>query len=306
MVSRSLGVGNPRGCNVYQAVDKNYCFYLLSFPFRAKLKALSVSYDQLEHKTMLHVLCGSLASNAFRRFLLSLQNLLYILKCAETSTQISVSGHKMPSLPDQPFTLTGGCYCQAIRYTISVPELSARPRMPEPLEVDKSIGDHDPKSACYPQVETDHCSMCRRIHGSVVVVWFMLLRSWLQLSLLPKGATTSSSIQNDKDSRLQLDTTEVLKGVPDVVNTTFVTMFSSSKDAHRIFCSRCGTHITLWHDSPDDTPESEQKVDIAFGSLDPEFLEWEALKPVVNGWEVSGIGWVRRWLRDGEQTLSGA
>lgn len=206
----------------------------------------------------------------------------------------------MPELSSQPFTLTGGCFCQAIRYTISVPKLSERPMMPElSTEIDHAIGKHDQTKAHYPQVEVDHCSMCRRVQGSIVVVWLVVIRSWLKFSFLPKTSLTISS--STEESRIEPDITEVLRGARNVVENTFLAHYSSSEEVDRLFCSRCGTHLTFTHNPP--APE-KQGMDISFGTLDPEFLEWKSLKPRVNGFEGSGIGWVRKWLKEGETALS--
>lgn len=206
----------------------------------------------------------------------------------------------MPQIPKEAFTLTGGCYCAAIRYTISVPELSARPQ--HESDYDETIGGSDNANNHLPRTEIDHCSMCRRIQGSIVVVWIMALRSWVEFSLLPKAPGQASSQSQEK--RLQPAVMDVLTGSPEVLEKTFVSKFSSSEDVDRIFCSRCGTNLTFRHNKPEkETPESKQSIDLTFGSLDPEFLEWECLRPTQTAYEEFGIGWVRRLLKGGEESL---
>ena len=206
----------------------------------------------------------------------------------------------MSALPEKAFTVTGGCYCQAIRYTISVPELSARPK--HESDYGATIGEHKATNNYLPRVEIDHCSMCRRIQGSVAVVWIMALRSWVTFSLSPR--TSDQTTAESKEQRLQPPTMDVLNGTPEVLEKSFVSKFSSSEDVDRVFCSKCGTHLTFRHNKPEEsTPESKQSIDLTFGSLDPEFLEWECLKPTDTAYEEFGIGWVRRWLKGGEMTL---
>lgn len=136
----------------------------------------------------------------------------------------------------------------------------------------------------------------------------MCIWDWVEFSL-SSSSTSSSSEELVKVSgegkKVEFNTRDVLNGEKHVVESTYVRVFESSKDTKRIFCGKCGTNLTLWHDDKEATAEERrvQKVDIAFGSLDPEYLEWEALKPVVSGYESSGIGWVRKLVKEGEKSL---
>lgn len=49
--------------------------------------------------------------------------------------------------------------------------------------------------------------------------------------------------------------------------------------------------------------EWDPTVDLALGSLDQEFLEWEALRPTERVHEVDGAPWIKRWLKEGEKAL---
>jgi len=222
-------------------------------------------------------------------------------QATHTESPNSIDPHSMSLLPKESFVLTGGCYCQAIRYTVSVPQASERPLR----ESDEHavIGDPKKTNNALPRVEIDHCSMCRRIQGSVVLVWVMALRSWVEFSLSQKSSLdpTPSGIPKD---RLAPPIMDVLNGTPDILEKTYVSKFSSSEDVTRIFCSACGTNLTFRHNKPEkDTPEDKQTVDFTFGSLDPEYQEWECLKPVEKAYEEFGIGWVKRMLQEGEQVL---
>lgn len=210
----------------------------------------------------------------------------------------------MPQLPKEAFNLTGGCYCKAIRYTVAVPEASARPlHKSSDSEV---IGGPENANNFLPRTEIDHCSMCRRIQGSVVLVWIMTPRSWVKFSLLPKPPSEHTSSDSEAE-RLQPPVMDVLNGIPEIVNKTFVSKFSSSEDVDRIFCSRCGTNLTFRHNKPEkETPELEQSVDLTFGSLDPEFSEWDSLRPTESAYDEFGIGWVRRLFKGGEKALMAA
>lgn len=142
----------------------------------------------------------------------------------------------------------------------------------------------------------------------MVVCWFMCLWKWVEFELLSSSNSTctqEAEAGKGNEKRLKFDAKSILTGTQEVLDNTFVKVFESSPNTKRIFCGRCGTNLTFFHASKEeiDEEDDERKVDIAFGSLDPEFLEWEALRPVVKGWEPSGISWVRKLLEEGEKSL---
>lgn len=146
----------------------------------------------------------------------------------------------------------------------------------------------------------------------MVVCWFMCLWRWVEFDMVPSTSESKRGENEDskeeskgKEKRLRFNKKSVLNGAKEVLETTFVRVFESSPNTKRTFCGRCGTNLTFFHDSKEeiDEEDDERKVDIAFGSLDPEFLEWEALRPVMKGWEPSGITWVRKLLEEGEKSL---
>jgi hypothetical protein len=210
----------------------------------------------------------------------------------------------MASLPKTGFTLKGGCFCSAIRYTIKVPELSARPIIP--MEKDEPIGTQDEVTARLPSIDLDHCNSCRRISGSVLEFWLVLPQSWVRFSLLHKDPPSSG------DAHAEPPTLDVLTGKSELLQSTFLSSFSSSKGVNRNFCGRCGTNLTFHYTATgglggmskaakEKGMEWEPHMDLTLGSLDQEFLEIEGMRPTEVAFPEDGIGWVKRWLKEGEK-----
>jgi hypothetical protein len=110
-----------------------------------------------------------------------------------------------PSDTASPHVLSGGCYCGQIRYTSDAP----------------------PDSVCY-----CHCSICRRINGSVTSAWLTVPSKSFHFS----GPT--------------------------------LTTFNSSDKYCRQFCCACGTQLFFKERLTDCNDTTITTIDICHGSLD--------------------------------------
>lgn len=141
----------------------------------------------------------------------------------------------MTSLPTDPFTLKGGCFCTAITYTISVPALASRPAMPD-RPVKYLLGPQSATSKRLPIITLDHCTSCRRISGSVLETWFVCPQSWVSFSLANRAFSERVEISHAG---------EVVRPKEAMLEKTHLRYFSSSENTHRTFCGKCGTHLTF-------------------------------------------------------------
>lgn len=209
----------------------------------------------------------------------------------------------MTSLPATPFTLTGGCFCSAISYKISVPELSARAGVPK-IFTAPALGPQNEVTERLPIITIDHCNSCRRIAGALAECWFICPQSWMQFSLLQKSSDAISELMT---ARLEPETLAVLKGDEELLKSTYLSHFSSSENVHRTFCGKCGTHLTF-HFARGAKKGYEHWppiFDVAVGTMDKESLEMEGFGARRQGWQQDGIGWFQRLLKDGEEKFAG-
>ncbi|KUJ11506.1 uncharacterized protein LY89DRAFT_688742 [Mollisia scopiformis] len=208
----------------------------------------------------------------------------------------------MPPLSKDPITLTGGCFCSAIRYTITIPSLSSRPKIPpmpsRELHPPTEISSH------MPMISLDHCTSCRRAPGSIVECWLIMPQSWITFSLLPKFTDAHLA---SAEEYIQPTTIGLLKGEEEIIESTWLRHFEGNEGSHRTFCGRCGTHLTFHYSG--EPREMSRKADwgaifdVAVGTLDQESVEVEGLKPNYTGWAELGIGWVKKLLAEGEKSL---
>jgi hypothetical protein len=206
-------------------------------------------------------------------------------------------------LPKTPFQLHGGCFCSAIRYTISVPELSERKPLPQtPLTLERMLVPVNEVNERMPIIIFDHCYSCRRVPGALVECWFICPPSWVQFTLQPRE--TSSSSPDEKDP-IKPETMELLESDKSLAERTYLTHFNSSEHANRTFCGKCGTHLTFLRTGPM-TPLREKMglfFDISVGTLDKESLEMEGFAPSMQAWANDGISWVVKLLANGKKGL---
>ncbi|KAE9378255.1 hypothetical protein N431DRAFT_435418 [Stipitochalara longipes BDJ] len=206
----------------------------------------------------------------------------------------------MSSLPSTPFEVHGGCFCNAITYTISIPALESRPLLREPPK--RPFGPQTSASERLPLISIDHCNSCRRVAGGIVQVWFICPQKWAAFSLLSRNPTSGTEEQITSKS-----TAEVLRPSKELQESTFVKGFDSSEHAHRIFCGRCGTPLSFLYSGDDDDMVKEENwgphFDIALGTFDKESTEIEGMRPGRQGWLVDGIPWVKHVFEEGGKSL---
>lgn len=201
---------------------------------------------------------------------------------------------RMSYLPKESLTLTGGCYCKAIRYTVKVPAWQDRAPVPGALETPISVDEK--VETRMPLIDIDHCDTCRHASGAMVQCWLIPPVTWVEWELLPKQSPPGSDSGGDKAHQpLHMSTVEAVGPLEENNNppSTYVARFNCTTRATRTFCSRCGTNLTYVSHKYLNTPRAF--VDITIGSLDEESLK--LAKPDRHGWWDFGIDWVKSLMR---------
>ncbi|KAL2067645.1 hypothetical protein VTL71DRAFT_15741 [Oculimacula yallundae] len=206
----------------------------------------------------------------------------------------------MPTLPETPFELNGGCFCSAIRYKISVPELELRPKVDSNPKAE--ISPPNKVSERLPMISLDHCTSCRRIAGAIIESWIIIPQAWVQFALQPRTNASTSP-----DQLIKPTTIEYLMPDKAIQEKTYLTYFESSETSNRTFCGKCGTHLTFYYSGTPGEQSMRNKwgpyFDVAGGTLDKESLEMEGYKPGRHVWADDGIDWVKKLLKEGENSL---
>ncbi|KAH8690142.1 hypothetical protein BGW36DRAFT_390274 [Talaromyces proteolyticus] len=105
----------------------------------------------------------------------------------------------MAFVPKEATVLEGGCFCKAIRYTISIPAIADRPLVPRALPTsvgfDKGQAD-SPRTVPtnFPLVGLDHCQSCRQSSGAIIQCWFVCPAEWVRWSFLPRDDGKSAPL----------------------------------------------------------------------------------------------------------------
>jgi hypothetical protein len=216
----------------------------------------------------------------------------------------------MAFLPPTSMNLTGGCLCRAIRYKINIPEILSRPLHPTaaPIPMPMPSGTVESKPTRLPLIELDHCTSCRLAAGSIIQSWVVCPLSWVEWHLVSKHAPQDEEpIPNAPPPRPKEEdyspysTIQITTPSPSVLKSTFLSIFTSSENVHRAFCSRCGTSLTYYYGGPKPGwTLPEKNFNVALGTLDEECLEMEGIRPERHGWWTDGIGWVKRLVRGGD------
>lgn len=190
----------------------------------------------------------------------------------------------MAFLPPSNLSLTGGCFCGAAKYTITIPALSERPLVPNAAPVSTSPTETTPTRL--PIITLDHCQTCRRVSGAIITCWLIVPPSWLTWTLLNR----------DGSERRDIPAVEVC-GPADAgtQGDHYVQHFRSSDRVIRTFCERCGTHLTYYGLRRHGTPGAF--VDVSVGSLDAG--SFEVVRPERHNWWENGVEWVRELVRWG-------
>jgi hypothetical protein len=228
----------------------------------------------------------------------------------------------MSSLPPGPLSLTGGCSCSAIRYTISIPAYPSRDIFAYNQSASTSAGHHHgagagPSSSSSPDtaarlplITLDHCQDCRRATGTVLQSWLICPRAWVSFSLQPRPADGDDDDEREPSYADPFSPTEAVAFSPhrvvspdaDLLRWSYLACFQSSPDVRRCFCARCGTTLTYAFTGtlPPDA-KMPPLVDVALGSLDADCLA--GVKPERHCWWDDGVDWVKKLVWKGDTSL---
>lgn len=190
--------------------------------------------------------------------------------------------------PTSAFTLHGGCNCRAIKYTVDAPEFSARSQNPyhtRGVQLDQDFR--------IPMVAVDHCNDCRRATGAI-------LPTWLATEISTVSASCAS--RSNPENRTDFTADELFNFETVSERDVFLTFYKRSPQRSRWFCSRCGTSIGYTVD-PGAIPAEwgwPKMLDVLLGTIDREDLDdGDKLAPERQMWCDMGIGWIRRFARNG-------
>lgn len=197
------------------------------------------------------------------------------------------------TLPKDPFTITGGCNCKAIRYKVDVPTWDDRPptfyKTP-----DEDVGD-----LRFPMTAIDHCNDCRRATSSVIGMWLCAHYPTISVKCLPRSQTKDTR----KADEGWVAASEIFDNdASPLAKDTFLTFYRSSPAKIRSFCGRCGTAVSYAID-PAKIPGFPRILDIPLGTVDQEFLEKEWMKPERRLWCQVGVPWVNQLVKRGVPEL---
>jgi rhodanese-related sulfurtransferase len=182
----------------------------------------------------------------------------------------------------------GGCNCQAIRYTVNVPDFASRPQNPY-----RSPGTSLGEDLRIPMVAVDHRNDCRRATGAI-----------LPMVLVTEISTVSVTCANryDPDKTKNFTATELFNFETVRERDVFLTCYKSSEKRTRWFCRRCGTSLGYTIDAGGIPPEWgwPKMLDLWLGTVDRKDLDdGDKMEPERQLWCNMGVGWIRRFARSG-------
>jgi hypothetical protein len=226
----------------------------------------------------------------------------------------------MSSLPSGPVSLTGGCSCSAIRYTIAIPALASRDIFTSQQSASTSSGHHHHAGAVsapsspstaprLPFVTLDHCQDCRRATGTVLQSWFICPRPWVSFRLQPRDADDDDRPREPSyadpfspTEAFPCQAPSFVEPEPELLKKSYLACFQSSPDVRRCFCARCGTTLTYAYTGPVSADvKMPPLVDVALGSLDAECIA--GVKPERHCWWDDGLDWVKKMVWRGDTSL---
>ncbi|KAI1343070.1 hypothetical protein F5Y15DRAFT_372009 [Xylariaceae sp. FL0016] len=229
-------------------------------------------------------------------------------------------------LPQEAFTISGGCNCGAVRYRIAVPAFDGRDTHPAYTGItDKA--DVKASTPRMPLLCTDHCNDCRDATSAVLPMWILTLPDMVTISCLPRDEVNpqdhgvppviptdtagfparlplwSRSRGKDQDRPAYEPAFELLSG-QQPNHKTWLNFYASSyqpsspvpKRRMRSFCGRCGTNIAyVPYPMPFGWPNT---IDVIMGTADRADLEKEWMRPDYQLWWKFGVPWVQEMVKD--------
>ncbi|KAK2746994.1 hypothetical protein FQN57_002566 [Myotisia sp. PD_48] len=216
----------------------------------------------------------------------------------------------MAYLPQETLSLTGGCFCKSIRYTIRVPAHDDRMIVPEAAETRLKTSDGKTRRipTKFPIVDFDHCGDCRHASGANALAWIICPLDWVEWGLSVASAEVSSRVVVPSLEVCKASKTVAAGGrkegssdwVTENLPGTSLAQFCSSPDVTRTFCSKCGTTLTFFYDRPESSP-MPGVCDITLGSLDDESIA--ITRPERHSWWKSNVSWFGQMVKNGDGGL---
>lgn len=199
-------------------------------------------------------------------------------------------------MPQEAFTITGGCACKSIRYRVNVPEHNKRLALPY-----KSTGAAAAKigDLRMPYSVICSCNDCRRHTANVFPTVLICDTTTVEISAEPKDPTSANTSKNDSDrhwlpANQVWNSSAVKHNNGDSSNSRVVGHYPSSPQRNRWFCANCGTPLGY---SIDEDVMAQlgwpPMSDIWLGTVDRECLQHEWMQPQHRLWGYMGIPWVR-------------
>jgi hypothetical protein len=206
-------------------------------------------------------------------------------------------------LPKEALVVHGGCNCGAVRYQISIPELSQRPRHPYNTAAALTTADEN-EPVRLPMVVACHCNDCRRATGQLLPIFICAPLDFVTVSLVPRSsALTEPDAVKRKAAPPEprgpwLPAAEVFTPAPAPANVdSFLSLYNSSHLRTRSFCGRCGTYLGYAVvPMPAGWPDM---LDLSLGSVDRADLDGDALVPERQVWWDYGVDWIRKLSTEG-------
>ncbi|KAK5165731.1 uncharacterized protein LTR77_008654 [Saxophila tyrrhenica] len=185
----------------------------------------------------------------------------------------------------------------AIRYEVHVPPFEERP--PTPYKTPGTdIGD-----LRIPCVLLCHCNNCRLGANQILPIGLVCETKTVQVSVLPRSTTTTSEGAFDipDRERTSASASEIFDPRNPNPANSHLSVYRSSPQRSRWFCSRCGTSIGYSID-PGVIPEAwgwPTMLDLWSATIDREDLEKEYMAPERMVWCHYAVPWVGKLAREG-------
>lgn len=207
--------------------------------------------------------------------------------------------------PSGAFKLHGGCYCQSVRYRVSVPAFEQRPKTVY-CTPGADIGD----DARIPAVYLDHCNDCRRATSAVLPIGLVVEAKTMEMScLLPEELPSVGKAKSEDERREWYPVGTIAQNeLGSSWEGRVLGRYASSNGRFRWFCQNCGTPLG-YSVSDGVIPEEwgwPKMFDIWLGTVDREDLEKDFMRPERQLWCQRGVPWIRELSTSGARSADGA